>query len=84
MSNPSLCKQCGAQWYIRTHDEDLCAPCGAEKTIADEGYSVEEQADFTWAVFHGGGYLRGGYYDKADAVTFAVEYIDGYRPEVED
>lgn len=40
------------------------------------GYSVQEQADGTHAVFHGQGFVRGGFKERSAALSFARDLAD--------
>jgi hypothetical protein len=59
----------------------------ATRLIEAQGYSVQEQADGTHAVFLGQGFVRGGFKERSDALSFARDRADeaeeaGYTPAV--
>lgn len=51
---------------VETHNEaaEMVEPQEPKKNR----YSVEQQADKSWAIFNGGGFVKGGYYSRNEAV----------------
>lgn len=46
------------------------------RIVEAQGYSVQEQADGTHAVFHGQGFVRGGFKERWEALSFARDRAD--------
>lgn len=72
----NTCKERGAQWAIRTSDEDLCDICSLEHELQRDGYRVQFiKADWMYVVRNKDWFSYGDF--KSDVLEAARMHRDG-------
>jgi hypothetical protein len=70
---PPSRERAAAAFHAQRQPEDLVL----DDLLDASTYSVEQQQDRSWAIMHGGGFVKGGFAFREDAVADAKKRIEG-------